>query len=174
MKKIFLTTFLLFGWLTLQAVGGDDDKLSKALQKEYKQQVKTLNKEGWKVMNSAQTVEDAMLSHYLVVQKHYGSSQILSAEAEAANYNTAYTKASSRVAAQYATMKGSQVSSSGNTTIESQAGNTVTGSTKYVSNTTVTTKQKIGNLIPTVTLYRTSAKGRYEVKVLYVVEMVAE
>ena len=170
MRKSLLIALFAFCVVAANAVNGDEDKLSKPLQKEYKSQMKQLKKEGWKIMNSAQSLEKAMISHFLVVQKCGIDAIILTGEGESTDYNRAYSRASNKVAAQYASMKGSDVKSFGETVTKNENGATVSSESSYKNITTVSTKQKVGNLIPTVVMYRMLDKGIYMVRALYVIE----
>ena len=74
MKKVYLfclLAFLAFGTSTASA---NDGKLSKVLQKECKQQIKRLKKEGWTVWGKTQTIESALEAHFLEMEE-YGKAE---------------------------------------------------------------------------------------------------
>lgn len=169
MKKSFLFCLLAFFALSTSAFA-DDGKLSKSLQKECKQQIKQLKKEGWTVWGKTQTIESALEAHYLEMQSSGIQATSIEGRATAKTPNMAIRKATTNAQVQYASMKNSNVSASTQTEITNTSGADTESETRFNANYSSQTESKIKGFNPTAIFCRTTKDGIYEVLALFVVK----
>lgn len=63
MKRIIML-LMAMALIMPSAIAQNNKALEKELKKEYKNRIKTLNKEGWKLYGSSRSIEVALLTHY--------------------------------------------------------------------------------------------------------------
>lgn len=68
MKKIIMI-LMAMALMVPSAIAQNNKALEKARKKEYKEKIKTYNKEGWKLYGSSRSVEVALLLHYEKLDK---------------------------------------------------------------------------------------------------------
>ena len=170
MKKVYLfclLAFLAFGTSTASA---NDGKLSKVLQKECKQQIKRLKKEGWTVWGKTQTIESALEAHFLEMEEYGIDAVSIEGRATAKTPNIAIQKATSHAKAQYSSMKSSKVRVATQTEMTNKSGAETESETKFTAVSSSQTESVIKEFNPTVVLCRTTKNGIYEVLALFVLK----
>ncbi len=170
MKKILFICLLSFLTLGISATYADSGKLSKTLQKEWKQQVKQLKKEGWTVWGKTQSIESALEAHYLQMQECGIEAVSIEGRGKAKTPNTAIRKATINAQVQYSSMKHSDVSGSTKTEITNTSGAETESKTEFEADYTSHTESKIKGFNPTVILCRETKDSNYEVLALFVVK----
>lgn len=122
-----------------------------------------MSKEGWTVWATSQTIEKAMESHYAALQNCSQKGVEIKGHGNAKTENLAIRKAENDASVQLAQMKGVQVESNGKLVMDSEAEG-------YVGVNNVTSKHRIGKMVPTLRLMRTLPDGSYEALLYYIME----
>ncbi len=165
----FLTAFcLLLGTVGVHAEMGEQDKLSKDTRKECKKAVKQLKEEGWTA--SGKSLECAMEDHFLVLEQNETGAFVIEGNGRAFSPHIAIKRAMTNASSQYATMQESSVEGHVDLNVSNESSGEVTTHTTLNSSYVSSTTQKVRSFIPTVTLYRKTEDGKYEARVLYVID----
>ena len=170
MKKYYIFCLLTFFFLGTSSASEDDGQLNKALQKECKQQIKQLKKEGWTVWGKIQSIESALEAHYKEMQAGGITAVSIEGRATAKTPNTAIRKATTNAQVQYASMRSSEVRAATQTEISNTTGAEAESETRFNANYSSQTESKIKGFNPTVIFCRSSNDGIYEVLALFVVK----
>lgn len=167
-KKSFYLLLILWLAGTLTALASDKNKLSKDAQKSWKKECKLLKKEGWKVYDKNQPLEDAMLVFFQ--KQETGGEQLLRVigNGKSSKVNVAYTQAKNSASAQWATMRESNVAAATSIQIQS-GGDSVSNRQQFNSNIRTNTEQTVKAFVPVVSLMRTLPDGTKEIRLYYLV-----
>jgi hypothetical protein len=139
------------------------------LRKECKKAVKQLKKDGWNVNGVSQSLESVMEAHYKTYEEAGRDAFVIEGNAQGKTVSVAVSRAMNNAARQYASMRESDIEGETSIEIANEVGDEATTHTKMDASYASSTRQKVRNFSPTVTLYR-QMNGVYEAKVLYVVE----
>lgn len=167
MKKFIILMLALV--MAAPASFADMNKtLDKALEKEYKQKKKQINKEKWSLMGS-RTIDVALLKHYQRLNDNDMEAREIVGTAVAKSKNNAYQMAANNAVVKYAsdcgsTLKGRVMSDvfANGTDSEGEFDHFFAAFERLVE------KEIKGELEESLTLFRQNADGTYEVNTYYV------
>ena len=164
-------SFLLFTlcFLVMTAHAGQP-QLSKTTKREYQKVLKQLAQEGWSVWGKSQSLDKALMNHFLSIEQQGITSTTFESRGKAASANAAYRKAMHNAAVQYAQQKGSRVQGSAETHISSKTtGEETASQTDINASYHSSTDQNVDALKPSLSLTRES-NGEEEILLLFVVQ----
>lgn len=166
MKRLYLFCLLVFLAFSASAFA-QDGKLSKTLQKECKNQIKQLKKEGWTVCGQIQTIESALEGHFLKMQRTGGFR--VEGRAKAKDINNAKNIATAKAQAEYSKTKGTKQEGENIIKISNIDGEDIISDQTIDINIHSKTASQIINFDPTVILCRETEDGMIEVLEFFVV-----
>ncbi len=169
LRSLLIMCSLSFSLLGLFAEENEDEELGSMFRKEYKRTVKKLKKEGWTVNGVSQSLETVLKSHYLTIKKTGADAIVIEGHGMANSINVAIKKAISNASVQYASMCESDITGDVNLNITNEQGNEASTKTRMDASYTSTFTQTLKAFKPTVMLYRENSDGKFEAKVLYVI-----
>ena len=140
-------------------------------QKASKKECKVLEKEGWKVYSKSQSLEDALQPYYEALYCDTLQMQHIVVTAQAANINTALSKARHMASREYASSQ--ETSVEGQTTaqvVTRSEGDSIATRQRLESSTRASTRQRVRDFKPTATINRTLPDGTVEVRLYYIVK----
>lgn len=165
-----IKTILFFLILTVagSSAHAGNGKLNKDMQKSYKKECKLLKKEGWKVYDKVQSIEDALMAYYQQMDAGGKDIQHIVTTGRGKQVNQAYSKAQNSAKVQLASMRETKIT--GETTInmsQSAEGSTNEAQTSIRSNV----EQTVKAFKPLVSLARTLPDGTQEIRLYYLINL---
>jgi len=178
MKKIIacLLAICMGVSFTVSAQSFYTKQKEKKQKKEYKQKIKTYNKDGWQIFGSSHTLDVALLDHYEKLEKDDVFE--IAGQATSANKNIGKDKLMMSAASTYASMIGSNIKGR---IVEDMGSILSTEELSEFDHFYAAYENEVkaeirGELRPSYTVYReTTVNGKpaYEFEALYIIDEVA-
>lgn len=170
MKKI-ISLFLaacLMAPVCLMADNKLDKQIAKAVQKERKEKLKELKKEGWQIIGSS-TLEVALLKHYKALDSSENAREVVGIATSTKSKNAGIQMASSNAIFTYAQNSGSDLRGRINGELEASGTNADAEFENFYAAYERIVEREIKNEItPTLTLYRPNGDGTFETQSFFV------
>ncbi len=146
-----------------------ESKADKAYKKQCQKEIKRLQKEGWKVYGSPQTLEDVLMPYY---QELANGAQYIQEQQTGNDVNVAMSKTRHFAEARYASIIESSVKAEMENEMKNvDSGNEVTSEETFRANFKSKVEKRIKGFKPRVTLTRRTDDGKVEVMQCYIYKL---
>lgn len=170
MKKLILFIVAAFIMLPAASYAQSEAKYAKALNKEYKEKKKELEKGGWQLYGTARSWDVALMKHYKKLEE-LGSDgqQIIGSAPRFSSKNVGHQMAFNSAANQYAQMASSTMKGIIESTAMSDGANTANEVDNFMASFTRAAEATIkGELVESFSLIREIEPGVYEMESYYI------